>query len=386
MAQSITSAKIALLAISIGLALNLRARAGSAAETDPPMQTQGWRTGNRFYRQLQMPVGVTWRQTPLRSALNGLSSSQSVAMFLDRRIDPDQEIDFSVDDVKLKTALDRLATDHGFGMSYVGPVVYLGPTGVTAKLATLMELRNEQIARLPSVVRKKWRRRHVWRWSDVTEPRQLMKELAAETGIDILGLEQVPYDLWPAANLPPLSLSQRLTLVAAGFQLTFAISDNGRFVRLVPIPARVSLQRSYDLGRRAADVAEKLSRMLPAAGIRLQGAMLLVDASAEDHQTVRAYFQGYKKPSDTSNRLRKLYTLRVVDKRAEPLLRSLATRFSLKVDIDSGVSQQLTQTVRFHVVNVTLDDLFHAVLRPLGLKHEIRGDVLYVGLENKPPK
>ena len=127
MAQSITSAKIALLAISIGLALSLRARAGSAAETDPPTQTQGWRTGNRFHRQLQMPVGVTWRQTPLRSALNGLSSSQSVAIFLDRRVDPDQKIDFTVDDVELNAALQRLATDHGLGMSYVGCVVYLGP-------------------------------------------------------------------------------------------------------------------------------------------------------------------------------------------------------------------------------------------------------------------
>ena len=51
-----------------------------------------------------------------------------------------------------------------------------------------------------------------------------LAQLGQRSGVEITGLEQVPHDLWAAADLPPISLVARLTLIAVQFDLTFKVA------------------------------------------------------------------------------------------------------------------------------------------------------------------
>ena len=44
--------------------------------------------------------------------------------------------------------------------------------------------------------------------------------------------ERIPHDLWPAGNLPELSLAEQLTVLLIGFDLTFELRPEDRRLRL----------------------------------------------------------------------------------------------------------------------------------------------------------
>ena len=48
------------------------------------------------------------------------------------------------------------------------------------------------------------------------------------------GLEQIPHDLWPEVDLPPLKFAQAMSLSLAGFGLTYDYVQDGTAIRLTP--------------------------------------------------------------------------------------------------------------------------------------------------------
>ena len=67
-------------------------------------------------------------------------------------------------------------------------------------------------------------------------PRELLTHLVEQAGVDLLGGQQVPHDLWAAADLPALTWVDRVTLIVNQFDLTFEVVPGGRSVRLIPVP------------------------------------------------------------------------------------------------------------------------------------------------------
>ena len=106
-------------------------------------------------------------------------------------------------------------------------------------------------------------------WDDLATPRELVTKLAAENGVELAGLELVPHDLWAAADLPPLLWTDRLTLLAIQFDLTFAISADGTAVRLTALPDRLAVVRSYAGGSDPAATARKFAVAAPGAEIKV---------------------------------------------------------------------------------------------------------------------
>ncbi len=95
----------------------------------------------------------------------------------------------------------------------------------------------KEVRRLPSGIQRKYLLPKRLVWEDLATPRELVAQLARENGLKITGLEKVPHDLWAAADLPPISLVDRLTLIAIQFDLTFAVADGGRRLKLVTLPS-----------------------------------------------------------------------------------------------------------------------------------------------------
>ena len=126
--------------------------AASAAAQEPIQ----WQTGEQFERQLEQPVGITWSGQALRAGLKSLSERNRVAVLLDRRVDPGQELQLEIKDQTLREAFDRVAEDRRMGLSLLGSVAYFGPTATAERLRTVAALREQEIATLPAVRLRAW--------------------------------------------------------------------------------------------------------------------------------------------------------------------------------------------------------------------------------------
>jgi len=311
----------------------------AAARAEPPT---AWLTGNALQEQLAGRVDVFWSGVPLRQAVSSLSHVQRVAVLIDRRVDPGQELDLKLDGLPLDRVFREIAAARGLDVSWVGPVAYMGPTQAAARVRTLAELRRKETRSLPAIAARKLLSPKRIQWDDFATPRDLLAQLSLESGVEISGLDQVPHDLWAAADLPPLSLVDRLTLIAGQFDLTFQIAADGSAVALVPVPDDLPIAHGRPGGSERAQLAG------PSHGR-----------------------QGEKR-----------YTVREGKGQLGPLLEQLASRLDVTLRIDHEALQQagisLEQPVSFSVENATFAELFDAVLAPAGCTFRREGDVIEI--------
>lgn len=309
--------------------------ASAGGDTGP----HNWLVGPALHKCLGQTVDVNWSAAPLRSALAGLGRTHQISILLDRRVDPDHRVDVVLHDVPLGAALAEIAGQQGADVSRLGPVVYIGPSATASRLRALAELRRREAMSLAPAERVRLLSERPMSWDDLAEPRQLLERLAAEAGLPLLGQEKVPHDLWAAADLPPMSLVDRITLVAAQFDLTFSIAPDGRSLRLVPIPEQ-----------------------LPAA--KADNTMAAKPAPA-------------RHPRD-----QKRYTLRQAKGRLSDLLPKLAAMLQVELQIDrealarAGIS--LDQPVSLSVTDATVDELFAKLLEPAGCTFRRKGNTIVV--------
>ena len=142
------------------------------------------------------------------------------------------EVEILLEGVPWKSALQTIASRLGLGVSRLGNVVYLGPPQAAKRLGSRGGHGCRQVRRLPrpcngSILLPS-------RWPGTTLPRRAncWLNLASENGLQDCRLEAMPHDLWAAADLPPLTLVERLTLIAIQFDLVFKIAAGGRRMEL----------------------------------------------------------------------------------------------------------------------------------------------------------
>jgi len=348
----------------------------------------GLLTGVQFDRQMQQVVGATWSGVPLREAIRDFCETQRVAVLLDRRVDPGQELRLVAADLPLRRALERIATDRGLGITLVGPVIYFGPPEVAAKLRTLAALRDEEVRRLPPAAQRKFLLPEPLEWDDFATPRELLEGLARQAGLSLAGLERVPHDLWAGAELPPLSLVDRLTLVAVQFDLTFAVSPQGDAIALVPLPDEIGLVRSYPGGSRPQQVAEKYAALAPEARIKVAGSTVWVKALLEDHERLsgtRRTTPPPQRPPARGPAETRIERFRVAEVPVGAVLEGVCRRLGLQLVIDekslAAAGASLDRRVSVQVEKATVDELLEAIVRDTPLTIRRRGSVVELRAE-----
>ena len=345
-----------------------------------------WKTGDAFKRELDMPVGVTWANAELRSTLEGFAAARHTAMVLDRRIDPNQKIELSFDDVPLGDAWKRIASRIGVGATIIGPVVYLGPAQTAQKLRTVLALQNDAVARLPLAVRQRWTLPKAWKWAEASAPRDLLAELCRESGVQIDNLSEIPADLWAASELPPLRLTERLALVLAQFDMTYEIDPSGLRIRLTGIPEHPAIERSHPLPGGTSQTVENLrgTGALAATEMKVNGKTLVVRGTQEEHELVDAALSGRSAKTSSVKEGRKVFTLNVpVEKPAAKLLTELAGKLNwdLKIDREAikAAGLSVDKLVTVSVKDATEDELLRAILDPAQLQFHRSGNVIEIG-------
>jgi hypothetical protein len=349
-----------------------------------------WRTGSALEAELQEPIDLALSEAPLRKALGDLSLRRRLAVFIDRRIDPGRLLKVDIRDMPLEKALRQIAQNHGLGLTFLGPVAYFGPPQAAARLRTVVELRREELRRLPGRLGKKFLRAQPVRWPDFATPRDLLTKLAAENDLTIVGLEQIPHDLWAAADLPPLSLTERLTLILGQFDYTFSAEHAGGRIRLVPLPDDVALLRSYAPPGDPQQTAKRWAARVPGAKIQVQESWILVRGLLEEQEQIAALAHpgaaktaAARPPRSTQPRVaEKRFTVPKSRGRLEFLLQEYAKRLGVEVRIDREALQRagvsLDQVVSFSVTEATVEELFQAIAAAAHCTCRRVGDVIEV--------
>ena len=76
----------------------------------------------RFEQQLEALISTRW-DLPLKDVLHSIRETQHVAIFLDRRIDPAQQIQLEVQDKTMSTALQLVANQANAQISHIRNVI-----------------------------------------------------------------------------------------------------------------------------------------------------------------------------------------------------------------------------------------------------------------------
>ncbi len=357
--------------------------AASGKDVAPP----NWLTGKAFSQQLEQPTNIACSHRPLGAVVRNLAQTQRVAIWLDRRVDPDRSLSLSIRDEPLQAAIRQIATQEELGSSTLEAVVYLGPALAAAKLRTLAVLRAAELKPLPPPRRKALSEARPWHWEDLTTPRALIEGLAREAHVEIRALDLIPHDLWPGRSLPALSWIDRLTLVAIQFNLTFHTAPDGKSIELVAVPDTVVTSRSYPAVALGREPVEVLAEQYPQADIRQQGDRVVVAGRVEDLEAIVAAGSARQTRGKATAPGKQVFKLTT-----EQPLGALIVELGKRLDVDfqfdpaelqkAGIS--LDQTVSVKVENASLEQLIDAVLAPAGLKGRRQGRVVRVSPDKSP--
>jgi hypothetical protein len=320
---------------------------------------------------------IHWDHVPLGEAVARLADVLEVDVLVDRRVDPNQRVSLTARDASAEEILAQLAADRSLGVSHLGTLLYLGPRAAADELRTLAAVRQQEVAGLPGEERAALDRKQVANWPRLTEPRQLVVGLLRERGWDVRQAELIPHDLWPAGRLPALTLSDQLTALLVGFDLTFRLVPGRRAVEIVAIDEPVRLARRYQLPAGSPLDVHILRRQFPEASVHVEGQSLQLVGQLEDHERLTEMLQrqGARREAIPQKRpARRVFTLHVEDQPVGTVLRQLERQLGLEIDVDDAAVRaadlSLDRRVSLAVEGVGLDELLDALLAPAGLDYE----------------
>ena len=379
------------LALAVGLLswLALDERSAAPQSESPAQQTLPLQWPAAFRSKLGTN---SWQGQSLRRAIRNLTASEEIAIVLDRRVDPDQTIDTTLEG-SLDRRLTVLAGQLQLGVCLIDQVVYLGPPGLTRRLATVIEIKRSEVRKASTELARQLARSQPFGWQDLDTPRELIDRLGREAEIRIDGLEKVPHDLWAGNQLPPLSVAKRLSLVLAGFDLTFQVDSDPVRLRLVSLPPQPAITRRYPVRVNRALTA-RLQRDFPRVALSRTGSRTVVTGPLEAHQQLRRWLSGDAPPPsqtvpiDAQRLVFEKLTLRNVP--AEQALAAICRQAGWSLVFDPRVGQQRRKLINLVGERVPLTRALDDVLQQAGLRCELEGKQLRIELrgatgDDEPP-
>jgi hypothetical protein len=340
-------------------------------------------TNAQLAQRLERPVTVEWEGQRLAAALERLAEVHQIALWIDRRIDPATPIELSMSQQPLREVLSAIGAPHDWSFTTYHGVLYFGPRETASELATLRALARQTISKAPADRRAPLLTAEPWSFPRLSEPRQLLVQLARQARVELKGEELVPHDLWPARSLPPLPVVDRVVLLLAGFDLTCQLSADGSQLQIVPIKRPVHITSTYTISRARSAAVDAVLKELPAAKATRAGQQLTLSALAEEHERVQLAIKGQPAPTPARPPLRSTdesqqrFTLKITNQPVGRVIDQLAKQLKLDVEwppeLSTASATTRTALVSCDVRDADLDELLTAVLSPAGLSFERDG-------------
>ena len=367
----------------------------------PPSACYGvdWRTGRDLETHLRSDVMVFWSGTSLEMALKTYTQTHRVAVIRDRRVDPNQLIDLNRQSIQLDTVLNELAAQGNSKVRRLESVFYMGPAPTVERLRTIAALKQEEAEQLPENTRDKLRTRRAFSWNDFATPQEILTDLADQGRFEIVLPERIPHDLWIAGDLPSLTLSNRITLIAAQFHLMYVVAPDGQRIAFVPIPDDIGIVKDFPLRGNGREQMAEMRRIAPDIEAQISGGRLYVKGRVEDFERIAnpdlateenpgaainpgvAASVGSPSPANGGGATPSLshleFTLNVENQPLEGVLNSLAQNIGLSIETDWTACEragiQRGRLITFSVRKASVDELLTAALEPVRCVFRRRG-------------
>ena len=340
-----------------------------------------WLTGARLEKVLAEADPLSLSEQPLRDSLDSLQEVYQVCIFLDRRVDPNQRVTLTTGALPLRDRLTQIAEPLDLGSAVLEWGVYIGPLDTATSLATLTALQQQQIRGGERVVARRLLADRPLNWPHLTQPRQIIDQLAKTYGVEVEGLEEMPFDLWAEKSLPEMDFAAALTLLLAGFNSHFEWRDGGQVARVIPLPKDVAIQESYRLPTGREPPLEQWKDGFAGATFVIKGREVQVDGPLEAHKAVRDWVNGRSGRPAARPGGDRVLTLTIASATLQQASDYLAKQLELEFVFTPAAQELLSERIAIEVKEASLDELLHELLDPLGLEFELKDKQVNVSLK-----
>ncbi len=301
----------------------------------------------------------------VRDILRDLEKMYEIDVWLDRRLDPDQILDFQCKSMSLEQALESLADRLHAELGWIENVVYLAP--------------KEKIERVETAY---WKLFQSWpsnarspkplAWKQPSTPSELLELWKNTFKVEVKGEELLPHDLWSERSLRGCTAPASLCLLLSGFDL--AASLEGRVVALHPLGEERTV--TARLKNVKPNPPENWKKKFPQGNItsRANGSEWLISGPPKLHRESLLTSRKTTAKSD-----KKVYSLQYRGRLGD-LLASLATPDNLNLQWDASnlPKEWLDRMLSLDVEKLTAEKLLEEIGRVSKLSIRAQGNQIQV--------
>lgn len=162
----------------------------------------------------------------IRNHVDDFRRSIGIAIFLDRRVDPDAALALDLPEMRVELAMREFALRQKMSLVVRDGYLYLGPRSFCRWWPGELDALTKQVNKLAPAEKQFWEAKAKARWEEGATPRELAENLA---GAKLSKSEsaRIPHDVWAAFDGPELPRFEHLALLCGGFDLIPEIAAKG---------------------------------------------------------------------------------------------------------------------------------------------------------------
>ncbi len=342
--------------------------------------------GAKFRAELDRSMSASWSNVSLRSIFRRISDQRKVAILLDRRIDPTPELEIDIANLSLLAAIEHIATQSSAAVSVVGNTLYVAPPARAARLRTLVELQSIELFKESSTLSKRRYfnlvNRQMFHWNDLDQPSELLRRIAKTYKLEIHGLDLIPHDLWAGATLPKVNAIEALSLVLIQFDRTFTWTKRMRGIRVVPIPAKIAIEKKYvPRGTTSVAAVRKWTAAIRGLQAEPKGGVVVVRGTVEQHEILSDLLRPREKRKKSVGSAgptplhRRTFTYRTRNVPIRAIMRELEKKSGMVFTFDhnalASAGIDLDKKISIELRNASAEKLLEEIFGRLGLTFSI---------------
>ena len=337
---------------------------------DTTDQNVQWRTGRALDEFAKSPISVSWQHAQLRDHLMQFARSQQIAIVLDRRVDPNQLLDITVNNASVEQFLLRIAQASGTKFCRFGDCYYLGPAGSAERLLGIDAILSSGRQQKRSLLS----RSEPLSWPILTTPREVLKRLATENDFEIKDIDRIEHDLMTEVSVPLMRLDMRLALLLSQFDFWFKQSKTEKSISIVDPPndIKASLRMmGYDADK---ELLQRIRTAAPSCKVTKTKRSITITGPTQELEMARnVAIESFKPKSRSLDEKR--FQLNVKNERGL-ILTAVAKQLGMEVQVDKDCQDILTDVVVVEVKDATVEVLLDTILAGTGCEYSLDGQTL----------